>query len=729
MIRRNKAWLAFGFGAFLTLGNMFDAFALNARIAFSDPTTSVGSEFNVVMKVVSLDGATLGESIISLKYNTDVLDFVSGTNARESTDGIVKIIGKAGDSPTEYWYNLKFKALKAGETTINIDTWGVHDAANNMATLEHRGSSKVTISEAAAPPETSAETTAAPETTAASETTAETSAETTAETAATDAGTEAESAVEETSQSAESESTEAISADLGDGENTASEIPAGFSLAEDFDAALLPASFEKQEYNYKGMTVAAGVQADNPAKLMYLLTNDGSGSFFFYDESKDAWSKRVDFTVAAKSFTVVPITSDVVLPIGFKETTLDMNGNMVTGYIWETDTQHRYAIIYAMNAEGERNFYRYDLKERTIQRYFEDPNLRGNTVDYTDSVTHYRALQKAYESRGSKLSMAVGAAAAMFLALVGLSLKVFVLDKKNGGDGGGNKRSREDEAISPLKGEDQKTGNADTSKTDKRKPTSSNPKNKNGKNGNGNLSNDKSASGSRNLSNDKNAKGNGKKGKGKNNSKVSQAKNVADAGLLSSDSDNKKPDSPLQPGDFEDVTLLNSSEVNFVMGNEDMENLYPDTSEEEEADDLAFEIDEKMDAKKAESNLTAKDVLGVEKWSDLTKNAANYPTEDAFLFDPNVSLTVSFVDEDEMDVISDRLNRNLGIDDGIMELDQLEANLAKQYDNKVIETALDENAKRSMEDYAVPIDRHVFEKAIQSEEKMHTFSKYDTQQM
>ena len=33
-----------------------------------------------------------------------------------------------------------------------------------------------------------------------------------------------------------------------------------------------------------------------------------------------------------------------------------------------------------MNSEGEKNFYRYDVKEKTIQRYFENPTDTQNTA-------------------------------------------------------------------------------------------------------------------------------------------------------------------------------------------------------------------------------------------------------------------------------------------------------------------------------------------------------------
>ena len=32
-------------------------------------------------------------------------------------------------------------------------------------------------------------------------------------------------------------------------------------------------------------------------------------------------------------------------------------------------------VVYGMNESGEKSLYRYDIAEKTFQRYFEDPSL------------------------------------------------------------------------------------------------------------------------------------------------------------------------------------------------------------------------------------------------------------------------------------------------------------------------------------------------------------------
>lgn len=374
------------------------AYALSARIAFSDPSTSAGSEVDITMKITSLDGGTMGEAVIEVGYDTSYLEFLNGTNASKLSEGTVKIVGKTVDSGTEYVYTLKFKAIKSGETNLTVTSWGIYDANNNMVTLDKKGTSKITISgEGEATPES--------EVAAEGETISETEVATDGEVAQTD-------------------STEVGTAQTG---IVIDNIQ--YELATDFDSSLLPESFEKTEYTYQGQTVAAGRQAESSLILMYLLTEDGSGNLFFYEESSNTWMKQITFTVASKNITIIPLPMDITPPIGFSETTLDLNGDMVKGWIWAEDISHDYAVVYGMNIEGEKNFYRYDLKEKTIQRYFEDPSIRGNTGAYADMVDYYKSLKKAYDTRGKKLYIATSIAGVLFLLLIYLTYKAFFENK------------------------------------------------------------------------------------------------------------------------------------------------------------------------------------------------------------------------------------------------------------------------------------------------------------
>lgn len=104
--------LAMPFGGFVS-------YAASAKISFSDPSATVGQEFNVTVKVTATDG-NLGASDLVLSYDQAYIEFVSGNNANGGA-GSVRLVGTMDSSTTtEFSYTLKFKAVQAGNTTISV---------------------------------------------------------------------------------------------------------------------------------------------------------------------------------------------------------------------------------------------------------------------------------------------------------------------------------------------------------------------------------------------------------------------------------------------------------------------------------------------------------------------------------------------------------------------------------------------------------------------------------
>ncbi|RGY98696.1 cadherin-like beta sandwich domain-containing protein [Clostridium sp. AM58-1XD] len=126
--------------------NLMTAWASNAKIAFSDPSASVGAEVTVTMKVTSTSGDALDRANIMLSYDPAALEFISGTNASGGAGSIsVKPSSDGGDGK-EMVCTLKFKPLKAGATKIAVQTQEIYDRDEQLATLDKQGESTVTVS-------------------------------------------------------------------------------------------------------------------------------------------------------------------------------------------------------------------------------------------------------------------------------------------------------------------------------------------------------------------------------------------------------------------------------------------------------------------------------------------------------------------------------------------------------------------------------------------------------
>ena len=73
------------------------AYAATARIAFSDPTASVGSEINVKMKITSSDNLSTAD--IMLAYDPGSLEFIEGTNAEGEMEQSVFMVTAVAQIP------------------------------------------------------------------------------------------------------------------------------------------------------------------------------------------------------------------------------------------------------------------------------------------------------------------------------------------------------------------------------------------------------------------------------------------------------------------------------------------------------------------------------------------------------------------------------------------------------------------------------------------------------
>ncbi len=344
------------------------ALAATAAISFSDPSVTVGSDVNVTMKVSSTDG-TLSRADITLGYDSNLLQFVSGTDA-EGGAGTVRINGATNGAGTgTLEYNLKFNTLSAGTAAISISNFEVYDTDESIAEITHQGSSAVTISSGATASNNAALSSlvVSPGTL-----TPEFSSDVTEYSVivGTDVDTLAINAV--TADSGASTSVSGNEA-LNMGENNVSVV---VTAADGTTQALYTLKVTKQE---------GGPSASDAAQAAPDQTvNEG-----------------VKLSSKEKTITIMSPGSDVVIPDGFAESTIDIDGHQVKGWVWKQDTEHQYCIVYGMNDAGELNFYRYDLQEKTLQRYFEDPveaELKQNAEKYPSVVERYDKLVGQYNS-------------------------------------------------------------------------------------------------------------------------------------------------------------------------------------------------------------------------------------------------------------------------------------------------------------------------------------------
>lgn len=217
-----------------------------------------------------------------------------------------------------------------------------------------------------------------------------------------------------------------------------------YTLAAEFDPATLPEGFTAGTYTFQGQEVMAGKDEENGLLLLYLEGTDGNGDFFLYDEKTNGWVEYSQITVNTKTITVIPLEEGVELPPGLVESTLNLNGKKINGWIWGSPSlDQEYCVVYGMNSQGKKDFYRFDLEEKTVQRYFQDPNVDTgvSSAEYLHMMDRYDALTKSLRTRTYLL---IGVGIIAFLLLLALCLVMLgVYSVKSTGGGLEIKRSRE----------------------------------------------------------------------------------------------------------------------------------------------------------------------------------------------------------------------------------------------------------------------------------------------
>ena len=347
--------------AVLTLGTSFSALA--ARIAFSDRSVTTGETVSINMKITSTGTETIGRADVTLSYDPSLLEFVSGDGASGGA-GTVRVTGSSdSESATELTFVLEFRALRAGNATITIASQEVYDKDSQTVTVEREGSSAITIA-AAAGDSTNANL----------------------------AGLQVSPGTLSPAFSADTtEYTVTVGGDVSSLIVDAPAVDGGASVAVEGN--------ENLQIGENKVVCTVTAQDGQTVKAYTITVTKTEGTVD--GEGGDTAAAGVVLRTPERSVTVYPVTDDIPIPEGFIPAQVSIDGNDVQGWIWGDDSANpQYCVFYASNENGETDFYRYDLTEKTLQRYFRDPLVdAASDSEYATLVNEYNSLLNDYNMR------------------------------------------------------------------------------------------------------------------------------------------------------------------------------------------------------------------------------------------------------------------------------------------------------------------------------------------
>lgn len=385
----------------------FQSFAASAKIAFSDPSTQAGSEFEVRMKFTSISGETLGNTDVMLAYDATALEFLGGTDNASGGSGAIRVTSGM-EGKTEIVTNLKFRALKAGTTQITVSSWEGYDADGQMLTMEKQGSSTIQIASG----EQNYSSDAALQSLQISPGTLDPAFSPEVENykafVSLDTDRLTVSAIANSSKASVAvEGADSLQA----GENT---VVCRVTAEDGSTVKAYTITVQKAEGGEGLETGESGetVQTVTPADVLVHL--------------------EAGKTPASIGITAIP--ADAEIPAGMSERDLIIGDVTVKGWIPNEEGKEQdpdYCIFYGIDADGEAGFYRYDTRKKTIQRYFEYEHSGEMDPEYIELATRYNELTDDYSIM---LYTAIGAAAAAVILLI-LLIVMMTKRSRSGHDG------------------------------------------------------------------------------------------------------------------------------------------------------------------------------------------------------------------------------------------------------------------------------------------------------
>ncbi len=134
----------------------------------------------------------------------------------------------------------------------------------------------------------------------------------------------------------------------------------------------IPVGFSETKVKIEDQEVVAYKSEVTKLTLVALKNDKGEIKLFIYNASKKSYAPFDEVKAAGVNLLILSDVSKEV-PKDFVKTTFKYNGKTLDGYKLKDDDSGNYYLVYAQNLEtGNEDFYLYDKKDNTFQRYFED---------------------------------------------------------------------------------------------------------------------------------------------------------------------------------------------------------------------------------------------------------------------------------------------------------------------------------------------------------------------
>ncbi len=456
------------------------AASVNVTIALSKSTVNVGDTVTVTVSVKCSEA--IGSYAMAVTYDSSVIEYNSGSG--NGGGGTVNIAGYGDGESKTLKATLKFKALGSGSTKVTTTggeayTWGeesvnithagatVTVASDVQASTENKLES-LSVSPGKLSPAFSPDTTSYNVSVGADVTELVVSAKAkdskatvklsgnknlkpgkntvkitvTAEsgdkkvytitcTKAQSENTSEENSTEEKStESSETESETESSETEASSENTEAPttIPTvliegvSYTFATEQDDIAPPVDFSQTTSSYNGSEIMAFAGPNEAIILVCMLDASGTQAWFMYDVATGGFMKYHELNTKVNRLFIMQAADDVEIPEGYRSVEVNMNGNIIPGFVNESNAE--IMLVYAKTISGDTGLYLYDTSENSYIRYIEDALAVEEDTTAVEVVTTEEAstqnngiLQKVQNVVPYEIMLIIAGASILFLII------------------------------------------------------------------------------------------------------------------------------------------------------------------------------------------------------------------------------------------------------------------------------------------------------------------------
>lgn len=152
-----------------------------------------------------------------------------------------------------------------------------------------------------------------------------------------------------------------------------------YLVVRDISGIQLPEGFELSVLPYNGTDIGIAHNKENGLILAYLVDDNANSEFYIVDKLTGGFSKYTVIKDDVINYVLMTPNKMLENMISVK---MDVGGANIT--TWTTKDIEDIYFFYAMNSKGEKKWYSYDAKEKTIQRaYTLDTNVSVVEKDET----------------------------------------------------------------------------------------------------------------------------------------------------------------------------------------------------------------------------------------------------------------------------------------------------------------------------------------------------------